>query len=64
MARMTIKTTSYGVMHFVVAVLVAYVVTGSWAAAIGIGLIEPAIQTIAYAAHEKVWARIPVGRAA
>ena len=59
MSRMTMKTTSYGAMHFTVAVAVAYAVTGSWIAAFGIGLIEPFIQTIAYAFHEKVWARIP-----
>lgn len=57
MNRMAMKTTSYGVMHFTVAVAVAYAVTQSWAAAISIGLLEPFIQTIAYALHERAWSR-------
>ena len=64
MSKTAIKTTSYGIMHFTVAVAVAYAVTRSWAAAFSIGLIEPFIQTIAYAVHEKAWARIPLRRAA
>ncbi len=61
MNKMALKTTSYGVMHFCVAVTVAYAVTQSWAAAIGIGVLEPFIQTIAYALHERAWARAPAG---
>ena len=57
MTKTAVKTTTYGVMHFVVAVSVTYVVTGSWIAALGVGFIEPAIQTVAYALHEKAWAR-------
>ena len=53
------KTVTYGVMHFVVAVTVAFAVTGSWVAAIGVGVIEPLIQTVAYTLHEKAWARRP-----
>ena len=44
-------------MHFCVAVAVAYVVTGSWVAALGVGVIEPIIQTFAYTLHERAWAR-------
>ena len=51
------KTVTYGVMHFVVAVTVAFAVTGSWVAALGVGIIEPMIQTVAYTLHEKAWAR-------
>ncbi|MEQ3747424.1 MAG: DUF2061 domain-containing protein [Henriciella sp.] len=49
------RTMTYGAMHLVVAMLVAYAVTGSLAAAFAIGLIEPAVQTVAYHFHEKAW---------
>ena len=51
------KTTTYALMHVTVAILVAYAVTRSWAAAIAIGLLEPAVQTVAYFFHEKLWQR-------
>ena len=42
----------------VVAMAVAYAVTGSLAAALAIGLIEPAVQTVAYFFHEKAWKNV------
>ncbi len=51
-----LKTVTYGVMHFCVAVLVAFAVTRSWVAALSVGVIEPLIQTVAYTFHEKAWA--------
>ena len=57
--RDLIKTVTYGTMHFVVAVAVAYAISGSWQIAIGIGLIEPAVQTIAYVVHERAWRAVP-----
>lgn len=53
------KTVSYGVMHLLVAMAVAYAITGNIAAAFAIGLIEPSVQTIAYHFHEKAWGRKP-----
>ena len=58
--RDLIKTSSYGTMHLAVAMGVAYALTRDWRIALGIGLIEPAVQTIAYILHEKAWKRIPV----
>jgi uncharacterized membrane protein len=55
--RMLMKTGSYAVTHFAVAVGVAYAMTGDWRVALGIGLVEPAVQTVAYAFHEKIWER-------
>lgn len=52
------KTLSYSVMHLTVAITVAYALTQDWRAALAIGLIEPIFQTMAFAIHEKVWARI------
>jgi len=59
--RSVIKTLSYSVTHLVVAVSVAYALTNDWRIALGIGLVEPAVQTVAYAIHERVWTRIPFG---
>ncbi len=59
--RSVIKTLSYSLTHLVVAVSVAYALTNDWRIALGIGLVEPAVQTVAYAIHERVWTRIPFG---
>lgn len=55
--RTTAKTASYAVMHLTVAIAVAFVLTRSWRLALAIGLIEPAVQTIAYYIHERAWNR-------
>jgi uncharacterized membrane protein len=52
-----LKTTTYGAMHLMVAMAVAYALTGSWKIALGIGLIEPAVQTVFYSLHERLWRR-------
>jgi uncharacterized membrane protein len=51
------KTASYAVMHLIVAVTVAYALTHDWKAALAIGMVEPIIQTAAFALHERFWAR-------
>jgi uncharacterized membrane protein len=51
------KTATYAVMHFVVAIAVAYLLTGSWQMALAIGLVEPFVQTFAFALHERAWNR-------
>ena len=52
------KTLSYSLMHLTVAITVAYALTRDWRAALAIGMIEPIFQTIAFALHERAWARI------
>lgn len=52
------KTVTYSLMHLSVAMTVAFVLTGSWQAALAIGLIEPLVQTAAYMLHERAWARV------
>ncbi len=52
-----LKTITYGLMHLIVAVAVAFALTRNWHAALAIGLIEPFVQTIAYTVHEKLWSR-------
>lgn len=62
MPRQLIKTMTYSLMHLTVAVAVAFALTRNWHAALAIGLIEPAVQTIAYTFHERLWERFPFGR--
>jgi uncharacterized membrane protein len=52
------KTFSFGVLHMTVAFTVAYLMTGSVMVGGAIALVEPAVNTIAYFFHEKVWERL------
>ncbi len=61
MPEPALKTFTYGLMHLVVAIAVAYAVTRNWQAALAVGMIEPLVQTFAYNFHERAWAR--AGRA-
>jgi uncharacterized membrane protein len=51
------KTITFAVVHFSVAFTVGYVMTGSIVVGGAIALVEPAINTVAYHLHEKVWKR-------
>lgn len=51
------KTLTYGVMHVCVATLLAYLLSGSLAVALSIGLLEPFVQTFFFYFHEKLWER-------
>lgn len=57
-SRQIAKTGSYSLMHLVVAITVAYTLSGDWRIALGIGIVEPMVQTVAYTIHERVWARL------
>ena len=56
--RQIAKTTSYSSMHLLVAVAVAYALSGDWRIALGIGIVEPLVQTVAYTIHERAWERL------
>lgn len=56
------KTITFGAVHFTVAFSVAYLLTGSWLVGGAIALVEPAINTIAYHFHEKLWDSIRSAR--
>lgn len=49
------KVLTYGIMHFMVAFMVSFLLTGSIKVAGLIAIIEPLIQTVAYFFHEKIW---------
>ncbi len=55
--RLVAKTLSYATMHVFIASTLAYILTGNWAIALGIGLLEPLVQTVAFPLHEWVWER-------
>jgi uncharacterized membrane protein len=55
--RVLKKTCSFSVLHLVVAVAVAWALTRDLKAALAIGLLEPVVQTVAFAAHERAWSR-------
>ena len=52
------KTFSFAVVHFAVAFAVGYLLTGSWVVGSLLALVEPAVNTVAFHFHEKVWKRI------
>jgi uncharacterized membrane protein len=58
------KTFSFAAVHFTVAFSVGYALTGSLAVGGAIALVEPALNTIAYFFHEKVWERLGAARGA
>lgn len=55
-----LKTLSFAVVHFTVAFTVGYLMTGSVLVGGALALVEPAVNTVAYYLHEKVWARAAV----
>jgi uncharacterized membrane protein len=58
------KTLSFAAVHFTVAFGVGYALTGSVVVGGVMALVEPAVNTVAYYFHEKVWRRIEARRAA
>lgn len=55
------KTVTFAIMHMSVAFAVVYLMTGSLALGGAVAMIEPAINTIAYFFHEKIWERFGLG---
>jgi len=51
------KTMTFAAVHFTVAFTVAYLMTGSVLVGGAIALVEPAINTVAYHFHERIWNR-------
>ena len=57
------KTLSFAVVHFTVAFGVGYLLTGSILVGSALALVEPAVNTVAFHFHEKVWKRLEARRA-
>jgi uncharacterized membrane protein len=54
------KTLSFALVHFIVAFSVGYLLTGNVLIGGAIALIEPAVNTVAYHLHERMWSRFQV----
>lgn len=52
------KTITFAAVHFTVAFSVGFLISGSVLVGGAIALVEPAINTVAYHVHERVWARV------
>lgn len=52
------KTISFAIVHFTVAFTVGYMMTGSILFGSAMALVEPAINTVAFYIHEKIWGRL------
>lgn len=52
------KTVTFATMHFVIAFGVAYALTGDVVIGGAVALVEPAVNTVGYHFHEKVWAAL------
>ena len=52
------KTISFAAVHITVAFTAGYLMTGSVLVGGALALVEPAVNTIAFHFHEKVWKRL------
>lgn len=52
------KTITFAIMHFSVAFMVTYLITGNFMLGGLIAIIEPAVNTVGYFFHEKIWSTI------
>jgi uncharacterized membrane protein len=50
-----IKTVTFAIMHFTIAFTVTYFLTGSFLIGGLVAIVEPAVNTVAFYFHEKVW---------
>jgi uncharacterized membrane protein len=57
LTRDLVKTLSFACVHFSVAFAIGYLLTGSFAVATGMALIEPMANTVAFFFHEQAWKR-------
>lgn len=57
-----LKTLTFACVHFSVAFLVGYLITGSVVVGGVMALVEPMCNTVAYHFHEKAWARVARSR--
>lgn len=49
------KSITFTIMHFAIALTVAYLLTGSLVIGGAIALVEPLVNSVGYFFHEKVW---------
>lgn len=49
------KTVTFAAMHFSIAFAVAYLLTGSLVVGGAVALVEPAVNTLGFYFHERLW---------
>lgn len=49
------KTMTFAMVHMTVAFAVGYLLTGSVMVGSALAIVEPAVNTVAYFFHEKIW---------
>ena len=54
-----IKTITFAVIHFSIATLLAFALTGDFLLGSLIAIIEPSVNTVAFYFHEKAWQQLP-----
>ncbi len=52
------KTFTFAILHFSVAFTVTYLLTGSVLVGGAVALVEPAINTVVFYFHDKIWKQI------
>ncbi|GLP95493.1 DUF2061 domain-containing protein [Paraferrimonas sedimenticola] len=57
------KSLTFTLMHFSIAFSVVYLLTGDIMIGGAVALIEPAINSVGYVIHEKLWARFDAEQA-
>ncbi|MEP4556761.1 DUF2061 domain-containing protein [Cobetia amphilecti] len=57
-----IKTLTFASMHFSIAFGVTYLLTGDIVVGGLVAIVEPAVNTVAFFFHEKVWNRVTARR--
>ncbi|MBU3069124.1 DUF2061 domain-containing protein [Aestuariicella sp. G3-2] len=57
------KSITFTLMHFAIALTVAYLLTGSLVIGGAIALVEPLVNSVGYFFHEKVWDSIKAKKA-
>ena len=53
-----VKTVTFAMMHFAIAFTVTYFLTGSFLIGGLVAIVEPAVNTVAFYFHEKVWRKV------
>lgn len=56
------KTVTFAVLHFGIAFTITYLLTGDVVVGGLVALVEPAVNTLAFYFHEKVWRQIEAKR--
>ncbi|MDP5037259.1 DUF2061 domain-containing protein [Alishewanella sp. SMS8] len=53
-----IKTLTFALMHFTIAFVVTYLITGDLILGGLVAIVEPAVNTVGYFFHEKIWSKL------